>query len=113
MSETYAKQHLGPVYGVELIDTLPLSNGMCQQMPSREDLEQVREFSERTVAGYEVAIATIHKQRAALNRLESALLQIIRGRDGFQGPSLDYMQGYRDGQEHQARIARKALVHGG
>ncbi len=34
---------LGPVYGVPLIDTLPLgSGGMKQQMPSRDDLEFVR-----------------------------------------------------------------------
>jgi len=46
----------GPVYGVELIATLPLDGGMRQAMPSRRDLQQVREISERTAAGYEVLL---------------------------------------------------------
>jgi len=30
-------------------------------------------------------------------------------RNEFEGHSLDYMQGYRDGQEHLAKIAREVL----
>lgn len=47
----------GPLYGVPLIDSLPLgTGGMRQSMPTREDLEQVREVNERVVAGYEVLL---------------------------------------------------------
>ena len=52
----------GPVYGVELITDLPLDGGMRQAMPSRRDLQQVREISERTAAGYEVLLE--HYRRA-------------------------------------------------
>lgn len=48
----------GPIYGVELIKSLPLLGGsMRQAMPNRRDLESVRAFNERTVAGYEVLLA--------------------------------------------------------
>lgn len=49
----------GPIYGVELIDTLPLGNGgWTQQMPSRSDLEGVKGYrqGQRVVAGYEVLL---------------------------------------------------------
>jgi hypothetical protein len=51
----------------------------------------------------------IDAMKEVINRMERALLQIATGRNDFCGPSLDYMQGYRNGQEYQARIARKAL----
>ena len=65
-----------------------------------------------------------------ISRLESALISIAENRNDFDGPSLDfdfkewpfdqdyvytedaerlYMQGYRDGQEFQAKMAREAL----
>ena len=48
----------GPIYGVELIDTLPLGSGqMIQQMPSRADLEQSRTHGDRVAAGYEILLA--------------------------------------------------------
>ena len=48
---------IGPVYGVQLIDTLPLGKGgWLQQMPGRDDLEQVQKRNERVVAGYEVLL---------------------------------------------------------
>lgn len=48
----------GPVYGVALIDTLPLgeTGGMCQAMPSRADLEQVAKRNARVAAGYEILL---------------------------------------------------------
>lgn len=49
---------IGPIYGVPLIDYLPLEDGMRQAMPSRPDLELVRHCSSRTVAGYEVLLAS-------------------------------------------------------
>lgn len=49
----------GPIYNVELIDSLPISStGMVQAMPSRVDLILARTVSERTVAGYEMLLAT-------------------------------------------------------
>ena len=42
------------------------------------------------------------KYRDALNEIASV-------RNEFKGPSLDYMQGYRDGQEFMAKIARDAV----
>lgn len=46
----------GPIYGVELIDSLPLGkSGMLQAMPTRDDLRSVR--CERVAAGYEVLLA--------------------------------------------------------
>lgn len=47
----------GPIYGVELIDTLPLgkAGGMLQAMPNRDDLRGVR--CARVAAGYEVLLA--------------------------------------------------------
>ncbi|CAK8989694.1 Replicative DNA helicase, partial [Durusdinium trenchii] len=48
----------GPVYGVPLIRELPLDTGsMRQAMPSRHDLELVRQRSQRAVAGYEILLA--------------------------------------------------------
>jgi len=55
---------IGPVYGVELIDTLPLDGGMKQAMPGRVDLEKVLKISERTVAGYEVLLEHYRRLKA-------------------------------------------------
>ena len=41
--------------------------------------------------------------------LKGTLDNIVSERDEFEGPSLDYMQGYRDGQEHLQAIARNGL----
>jgi|GEM_PF-5219544 len=57
----------GPIYGVELIDSLPLDGGkMRQALPSRGDLDRVREISGRTVAGYEVLCEHYQRCQAAL-----------------------------------------------
>ena len=48
----------GPVYGVRLIKSLPIVNtSMRQAMPSKDDLQLARPYSERTVAGYEVLLS--------------------------------------------------------
>ena len=47
--------------------------------------------------------------KEVVDRMERALYKIATHRNTFSGPSLDYMQGYRDGQEYQAKIARKAI----
>lgn len=47
----------GPIYGVELIDGLPLgTGGFTQAMPSLQDLELAREIGGRLPAGYEVLL---------------------------------------------------------
>ena len=61
----------GPVYGVRLIRELPIG-GMFQAMPSRRDLEQVREISERTVAGYEVLLQHYREQCEKMKKLEES-----------------------------------------
>lgn len=53
-------QEKGPIYGVPLIDSLPLGDGgFTQAMPSRSDLEGIRNYrqGQRVVAGYEVLLA--------------------------------------------------------
>ena len=51
---------LGPVYGVELIDTLPMNygqtKGMLQAMPSAADLKSTMGKCTRVAAGYEVLL---------------------------------------------------------
>jgi len=61
-------QH-GPIYGVELIDTLPLAGTMRQAMPSAADLCKVKKVSERTVAGYEVLLQDWHGLDEALREI--------------------------------------------
>ena len=57
---------VGPVYGVDLIDSLPLGSGcMRQAMPSCDDLNNVVESGVggcgRVVAGYEVLLSHYHR----------------------------------------------------
>ena len=66
-------EHYGPVYGVPLRHSLPLTGqacGMIQALPSRSDLEQVRKVSERTAAGYEVLLSHYNEQIEKMKRLE-------------------------------------------
>lgn len=59
---------VGPIYGVPLIDSLPLGSGcMRQQMPSRSDL---LESSERVAAGYEVLLSHYQRTLARLVLME-------------------------------------------
>jgi hypothetical protein len=51
---------------------------------------------------------TIDDLVAKVDRMQAALIAIL-DRNEFDGPSLDYMQGYRNGQEHLARLAREAI----
>ena len=48
----------GPIYGVELIEKLPVGESrMMQQMPSQVDLERANDRNHvRLVAGYEVLL---------------------------------------------------------
>ena len=73
----------GPIYGVPLIDHLPLGRGsMRQAMPDRADLEGVRDYrqGQRVVAGYEVLLW--HYQRlesilAVIRDVEAALVRRV------------------------------------
>lgn len=57
----------GPTYNVPLLDTLPLGfGGMIHQLPSSQDLEDVRTISQRTAAGYEVLLKHYHEAQARL-----------------------------------------------
>lgn len=67
-------QETGPIYGVPLIDTLPLGTGMMtQQMASRDDLVFVRLHSERVVAAYEVALAHLADAREEVKLLKGTV----------------------------------------
>lgn len=63
----------GPVYGVPLIDTLPLGKGMMlQQMPPRADLVKAKKHHTRLVAGYEVLLAHYTQLKSDLERIQKA-----------------------------------------
>lgn len=66
----------GPVYGVRLIDDLPIGTGsMRQACPSRADLESVREVNERTAAAYEVLLDHYRRHRERLQSVHEWFLQ--------------------------------------
>jgi hypothetical protein len=68
----------GPVYGVRLIDTLPLGSGaMLQAMPIRQDLIDARSMSERTVAGYEVLLSHYRELLIYKEAMDSMAAQMI------------------------------------
>jgi hypothetical protein len=66
------REEVGPVYGVKLIDSLPLNGGtMYQAMPSRADLEQVRKINERVAAGFEVLLGHYRQLATAVKMFSS------------------------------------------
>lgn len=74
MTKPQADSLTGPIYGVQLLDTLPLGSGcMLQQMPSRYDLQRVERVSQRTVAGLEVLTAHYRNVTEGIGRLEQLL----------------------------------------
>ena len=79
----------GPVYGVPLIQFLPLGKGsMIQAMPSRRDLSGIRNHGqgERVVAGYEVLLANYQAQNETIDQLIDAIIRVISGE--FNGREL-------------------------
>lgn len=70
----------GPVYGVPLLDTLPLCGGMLQQMPSVAELADVRQTHERVVAAYEVLTNAYREEQNKVAVLKSLLADVIAGR---------------------------------
>ena len=66
----------GPIYNVPLIEILPLRiGGMTQAMPSRRDLENMREVcgGQRVVAGYEVLLFEWRREKAITHVLAEQL----------------------------------------
>ena len=76
-----SKIELGPVFGSQLIDSLPLGGGgmFHQAMPNRRDLVEVRKVSERTAAGYEVLLSQYKKQVDEVARLKGLIRDVIAG----------------------------------
>lgn len=67
---------VGPVYGVKLIDALPIADGggMLQAMPSAQDLKKVMaRVGPRTVAGYEVLLSRYRAKCEEVERLKAEL----------------------------------------
>lgn len=64
---------IGPLYGVELIKSLPISGGMKQAMPNWRDLERVAEVSQRGCAGYEILLSHFRNSQRALREARDAL----------------------------------------
>lgn len=62
----------GPLYRVQLIDSLPLGDGgFSQAMPSSEDLRQVQQLNQRVVAGYEVLLKHFQVYHAVIEYLDN------------------------------------------
>jgi len=79
----------GPIYGVELLDSLPLDGGMLQALPSQLDLEAVlktgRLCGSRIVGGYEVLLEhyrRLQSQLATYQRDHEAM-EIVRNHECF------------------------------
>lgn len=69
----------GPLYRVQLIDSLPLGDGGFRQaMPNSEDLRQVQQVNQRVVAGYEVLLRYFQAYHAVIEYLDnpSVLLEL-------------------------------------
>ena len=66
----------GPVYDVQLIESLPLGGGgMMQQMPNREDLMVCGTRFQRVAAGYEVLLHHYLLAINAINLIEEASVE--------------------------------------
>ncbi len=66
----------GPIYGVPLLDSLGIGRGaMRQALPSRDDLDGIKDFrqGQRVVAGYEVLLWHYRRQQGIANVLADEL----------------------------------------
>ena len=72
------EQLIGPIYGAELFREMPLG-GMIQEMPKREELQKVKQVSERTVAAYEVLTSHYREKCNEVERLKFAIRRVIDG----------------------------------
>lgn len=63
----------GPIYGVELLETLPLGpGGFRQQMASLDDLKAIAKKHPRIVAAYEILTASFQGMLAERNEAREA-----------------------------------------
>ena len=68
----------GPIYSVELIDSLPIGTGsMRQAMPSRDDLNQVVMVNLRAAAGYEVLLDHWRDQQEHIEHMEHLMHEAL------------------------------------
>ena len=74
----------GPIYGVELIESLPIPGiGMSQAMPGRDELARVSHNGfERTAAAYEVLLAHWRARGEEIERLEAIVDKLPNTADG-------------------------------
>jgi hypothetical protein len=72
MSET------GPIYGIELIPSLPLDGGMYQALPNRRDLvrTRLRLDNDRVAAGFEVLTEHYRRAMAEIERLQKQYMEL-------------------------------------
>ena len=69
----------GPIYGTELIESLPLgTGGFCQAMPSMADLKLTRKYCERVSAGYEVLLRHFQEVVEERDTLKQRLACVVR-----------------------------------
>ena len=74
----------GPIYDVELIDALPINygteGGILQAMPSRPDLQNVKDcgYGSRMAAGYEILLNTWRMQGQELADIQATLDHHVR-----------------------------------
>ena len=67
----------GPVYDVQLIESLPLGGGgMMQEMPDREDLMACGKQFRRVAAGYEILLYHYQLQTDRLKLLKEFALSV-------------------------------------
>lgn len=78
----------GPIWGVELLDSLPLDGGMRQALPSRKDLDDVRQTNingnDRLVAGYEVLLEHYYRAVKRAEIAEARCEQLVKGQESLQ-----------------------------
>ena len=85
----------GPVYGVELISSLPLGKGaMTQAMPSRSDLTAIVKHHGRVAAGYEVLLSHYTNLKARLDFSDDVKAAALRLKQNNYSDSHDTADGY-------------------
>jgi len=96
----------GPLYGVELIESLPMpgTGGMSQAMPQRDELSRAS-FNgfERTAAAYEVLLAHWRERGEEIERLRDEFAKIPTTKDGvlvYPGSGVYRVWDIKDGQPY-------------
>ena len=71
------KTEVGPIYGVPLIDSLPIGGGIMQAMPTTNDLKRVMKVCVRAVAGYEVLLGHYREALNEIERLKARIAEMV------------------------------------